>query len=305
MKTTARPRTEAELRSWWLDVDGLRMHAVAGGDGTPVVLLHGFGVSGAYMLPLARLLATSCAVYVPDLPGQGRSTRPKSALGIHEHAGWLGRWLDEAGLGRPLVVANSMGCQVLTALAVQRPERVGPMVLVGPTIDPARRKAKHQILGLLRESKREPATLVGLAVRDSVSDGLGLLLSVARSALADPVEDRLPLIDQPTVVVYGDVDGFLSRDWAEQVAGLLPNGRLVVVSGEAHAIHYTRPDLIAGIVSELLVEEGEHARGELRRQLEHRHMAAAEADEPRAWYEPEPVLGASRRYQPVALAPDE
>ena len=68
-------------------------------------------------------------------------------------------------------------------------------------------------------------------------------------------EDRLPLIEERTLVVYGDKDSFVGREWAERVAMLLPRGRLRIVSGEPHAVHYTRPELVAGIVCELLVEE--------------------------------------------------
>ncbi len=220
-----------------MEVDGLRMHALVAGAGPPVVLVHGFGVSGAYMRPLAELLARSCTVLVPDLPGQGQSERPRTSPGVRGQADALGRWLGEADIRRPAVVGNSMGCQVVTDLAVRRPEAVGPMVLVGPTIDPARRGAPRQILSLLREAGREPMPLVRLAVRESVGGGIGLLVAAARSAIDDRMEDRLPLIEQSTVVVYGDQDGFLGRDWAERVAALLPHGRFVVAVGEAHAVH--------------------------------------------------------------------
>jgi pimeloyl-ACP methyl ester carboxylesterase len=65
------------------------------------------------------------------------------------------------------------------------------------------------------------------------------------------MEDRLPAIEQPTVVVHGEEDGFLGCNWSARVAALLPHGRLLVVPAEAHAVHYTRPDLIAALVVEL------------------------------------------------------
>ena len=54
------------------------MYSRTVGDGPPVVLVHGYGVSSAYLLPLARALAGRCAVYVPDLPGHGRSEDPET-----------------------------------------------------------------------------------------------------------------------------------------------------------------------------------------------------------------------------------
>ena len=146
-----------------------------------------------------------------------------------------------------------MGCQIVTELAVRRPERVGPMVLVGPTIDPGRRTARHQIFGALRDSAHEPAMLVALAGREWAVANLGQLRALARSVLADRIEERLPAIEQPAIVVHGEKDGLVSREWAEQAAALLPRGRLVIVPGEPHAIPYTQPRLLARIVQELLV----------------------------------------------------
>jgi pimeloyl-ACP methyl ester carboxylesterase len=250
------------------------MHAVTLGAGPPVVLVHGYGVSGNYMRPLARTLAPSFSAFIPDLPGQGKSARLEGQTTIAALADALGGWIDVNELIRPTVVANSMGCQIVTDLAARHPESLGPMVLIGPTVDPARRRAPHQLLDALRDSSREPFALLVRAAREDAGVGIRMLLSTGRAVLADRIEDRLPSIEQPTVVVYGENDGFVGPDWAERAAALLPRGRLVFVEDEPHAVHYTRPDLIARIVGEL-VEEEEHVRGELARGLEHRDVPAA------------------------------
>ena len=292
------------LESRWDAVDGVRMHVRSGGEGPPVVLVHGYGVSSRYLLPLARILVSSCSVFVPDLPGHGRSESSVASLEIGGLAGALGDWLEAAGPERPVFVANSMGCQVVTELAVRRPERVGPLVLVGPTIDPGRRSHRHQIFGALRDSANEPALLVALAGRDWAGS-LGQLRALARSVLADRIEERLPLIEQPAIVVHGEKDGLVSREWAERAAGLLPRGRLVVVPGEPHAIPYTHPRLLAGIVEELLAEEAEHATGQLARGLPHRDVPARQPHQPRSRQQPLPLLRDLPGYQPVTVSPDE
>jgi 2-hydroxy-6-oxonona-2,4-dienedioate hydrolase len=292
------------LESRWDDVGGVKLYARSGGEGSPVVLLHGYGLSGRYMLPLARILASSCSVFVPDLPGHGRSERSAAPLGITSLADALGDWLDVAGLERPAFVANSMGCQIVTELAVRRPEQVGAMVLVGPTIDPGRRSARHQIFGALRDSAHEPALLVALAGREWAGS-LGQLATLARSVLADRIEERLPSIEQPTIVVHGEKDGLVSREWAEQAAELLLRGRLVVVPDEPHAIPYTHPQLLAGIVQELIAEEAEHTARQLPRSLPHRDVPAGQPHQPRPRQQPLPLLRNLLGNQPVAVPPDE
>jgi pimeloyl-ACP methyl ester carboxylesterase len=257
------------------------------------------------MLPLAQSLAPSFSVFAPDLPGYGRSEQPRAPLGIADLAIALAGWLDAAGLWRPVFVANSMGCQIVTELAVRRPERVGPMVLVGPTVDPQRRSARHHVFSGLRDAAREPRSLVARAARDDAAVGAGALLATARSALADRIEQRLPSVTPPTVVVRGEHDAFVGQRWADEATALLPRGRLVVVAREPHAVHYTRPDLVSGIVHELLVEEGEQGSNELPRRFPHRDVSARQPDEPGAGQNSLPLRGDPRRKEPVVLAPKE
>jgi pimeloyl-ACP methyl ester carboxylesterase len=275
----------------WLDVAGARMHARVLGDGPPVVLLHGYGVSGTYMLPLARQLSATCRVLVPELPGQGKSEPRPGMRSVRELADAFGAWLEAAELDAPAVVANSLGCQVVTELAVRMPSRVGPLVLVGPTVDPVRRRGRHQLFAALRDSAREPARLVAMAAADDLGDGMRRLVATARAALDDRIEERLPLVEQPAVVVRGAADAFVSAAWAEQVASLLPDGRLVVVPGEPHAVHFTCPAIVAGIVRQLLVEEGCDVVADGDRLLEHRHVPARQQLQPRVGHEAVPLLG--------------
>src|SRR6266576_5345980 len=259
-------RIHRPIESRWFEVFGLGVHARVGGEGVPVVLVHGYGVSGTYMLPLAQSLAPFFSVFVPDLPGYGRSQSPGAPLGIADLAAALAGCLDASGLQRPAFVANSMGCQIVTELAVHLPGRVGPLVLVGPTVDPQRRAARHQLLGGLRDAAREPRSLLGIAARD---------------------------------------DAVVGETWAERATALLPRGRLIVVPSEPHAVHYTRPDLVARLVHELLVEESQQARRQLPRRLPHRHVPAVEAHKPGAGQDSLPLRGDPGRKKPVVIAPDE
>jgi 2-hydroxy-6-oxonona-2,4-dienedioate hydrolase len=298
-------RDDRALASHRIVVDGLRVHTSTVGTGPPVVLVHGFGVSGRYMVPLAYSLANRFSVFVPDLPGYGRSERPRAPLDITGLASALAGCLSVLGLERPAFVANSMGCQVVTRLAVDLPTQVGRLTLIGPTVDPAQRRACHQVLSGLRDVAREPLSLLALAAQDEAAIGLRALLATVRSALADRIEDRLPLIDQPTLVLRGEADRFVSARWAEQVARSLPCSRLVVLARQPHAAHYTRPRLVARLVGDFLLEELEQTPAQLLRGFPHRYVPAWEDDDPRVWQEPSPLLGEPCRHEPIVLAPDE
>jgi len=79
----------------------------------PVVLVHGLGLSGRYMLPTAEHFAPHFPVYVPDLPGFGASAKPAHALDVPALAEAPAAWIRAAGLGRVALLGNSRGCQII------------------------------------------------------------------------------------------------------------------------------------------------------------------------------------------------
>jgi len=253
------------------------------------VLLHGYGVSGAYMLPLARVLSRSFEVLVPDLPGCGSSSRSRKVLDVAELGALVGDLLAALEFNAPTIVANSFGCQVATALAVQRPESVGSLVLIGPTVDPKRRSGRRQLLSAVRALTAEPESLVIEGVRGTKPHSDFDLIATTRMILADRIEERLPLVTQRSVVVVGERDAFVDAAWGRRAADPLPDGRLVMVPGAPHAVHYTDPELIAALVRELEVEEGSHRGGEVVGSLEHRHVSAVEEHQPSLRNQPLPL----------------
>jgi pimeloyl-ACP methyl ester carboxylesterase len=238
------------VKPHWTTVGPLRVHARVAGppDAPPLVLLHGLGVSGTYMVPLARELAPRWRVLVPDLPGFGRSDSAPRALSVRGLAGALAAWLDAEGLPRVTLLANSLGCQVAIDLAAREPERFERLVLVGPTVDPRYRSFAAHTPRFFVDAFREPLSLAGIIAVDYARFGPFRFAATARSALGDRPEDKLARIPAPTLVVKGGHDAFVSTAWCDRVATGLPRGELVVVPGEPHAVHYTAPARVAALV---------------------------------------------------------
>lgn len=74
-------------------------------------------------------------------------------------------------------------------------------------------------------------------VRDYADAGMRRTIATFRAALADRIEDKLPLVKVPTLVARGERDVIVPQGWAERVAGLLPRGELVVVPGAGHTVN--------------------------------------------------------------------
>jgi pimeloyl-ACP methyl ester carboxylesterase len=213
-----------------------------------LVCVHGIGVTHAYFEPLARELRARHEVLAPNLPGWGIGSNPDHVLDVDE----LGDALVPL-LPAPLV-ANSMGCQVVVELAIRRPELVPSLVLVGPTVDPYLRPLARTLSLFAVDCVREPPSLWWIIARDYLAMGPRRFAVTARYAWRHRIEERLPLVEQPTLVMRGGRDGFVSQRWCEEAAALLPRGRLVTIAGEPHAVHYTAPRAVAQEVEQHVEE---------------------------------------------------
>lgn len=241
------PPFTSPTRSVFTNVAGLVMHSVVmgkdkGEDAPVFVLVPGLGLSGRYMMPTAKLLAAVGTVWIPDLPGCGKSERPRRVADICELADALMEWMETRGIRTPVLIGNSLGAQVIVDLAARHPERLDLAVLVAPTIDPEAPQVSTQLLRLLADGLHEPFALYWIALKDYLRAGFGRVLQILRHALADPVERKLSLLRCPVLIIRGALDPIVPQRWVEWAVRLIPKSRLVVIPGAAHAVNFNSPD---------------------------------------------------------------
>jgi 2-hydroxy-6-oxonona-2,4-dienedioate hydrolase len=245
------------LRSEWIRVGSLLMQARVSvslnpSGSLPLVLVHGIGVASRFMVPIAEVLAPYHRVYAPDLPGFGESAKPAHALNLAELTDALAGWTKVIGLESAAFLGNSFGCQIVVELAVRYPDLVERVVLQGPTVDPKARTASRQIARLLRNSRYEPVSHGLISAREYPRCGLRRLVKTAKYALEDRIEEKLPRVRVPALVVRGSKDPIVPQQWAEEVAQLLPMGKLAVVPGAPHTVVYDAPLELARVVRPFL-----------------------------------------------------
>jgi 2-succinyl-6-hydroxy-2,4-cyclohexadiene-1-carboxylate synthase len=251
---------------------GRSLHHVAeGGVGPgPVVLVHGFTQTQASWEPVAARLRSRWRLVRVDLPGHGGSAGVRA--GFAEAAGLLG----ECG-GRAAYVGYSLGGRLCLRLALDRPELVRALVLLGASpgiADPAaraERRADDETLaaGIERDGVAAflerwlagplfatlPPARAGLPDRlANTPAGLASALRLLGAGAQAPLWDRLAGLRCPTLLVAGALDGKFAAIAAEMATAIGPAAQRELVPGAGHAVHLERPNELAALLDGFLTD---------------------------------------------------
>jgi len=215
----------------------------------PIVMVHGVAVSHIYFLPTADLLSDNFDVIVPDLPGHGHSSKPPSALTVQEQARTLKRFLEVLGIPKVFIIANSYGCAITTEFAIEFPQAVDRLVLIGPAADPHCPDCFLQFCRLMQDTFFENPKMIAVGIHDVSEMGLRKAIETSVQMIDYDYRPRLPLIRAKTLVIRGQNDPLAPQKWAEEAAELIPSSRLITVEAAPHNVQFCSPQRLAEIAS--------------------------------------------------------
>lgn len=256
----------------WYDVHG---------EGPVVALVHA-GIADSRMWePQLRSFAESHTVLRLDLPGFGRSPNETSPV---SYRGAVAEALDVAGVDRAALVGTSLGGLTALELALEAPERVSALVLVGAGIDDHEWSEETETFGAEEEAALERGDLAGAAmvnvdfwvagprrsveeidpeVRELVAEmqrhafELGEGHEDLRAARLDPpASQRLGDIGVPTLVVTGDEDVEDIQVIGDRLAREIPGAERAHIAGAAHLPNLECPEEFDRIVLGFLSRHG-------------------------------------------------
>lgn len=237
--------------------DGLscRVHRAGRSSGTGklvFVMVHGIGMSHRYFDRLQLALIDHGDTLILDLPGFGGTPSPDHHLGVADYAALIARTLDEEGVQDCVIIGHSMGAQFATELAIIRPDLVSHAVLIGPVTDTAHRSPiKHALMLAADTFIERPRTNLMVATAYAQC-GLSWYLKELPVMLQYRLDERLPLVACPVLVIRGTRDIIAGRRWCESLAGSAQHGRLMEVPNQPHAAHRGGAAAITAEVLQLL-----------------------------------------------------
>ncbi len=220
-------------------VSGGELFYRIGGQGKPLLMLHGMTGVGSEWDRYAERLAEWYTVIVPDLPGHGHSTNERGEFLVPDVVDALVELLDDAGVDRFAGVGYSIGGMTLLHMARSVPERLEAMVVVagGHRISPERREALRNAPSFEDLSQREREWYVE---NHPGGEAQVRALLAQRRALAgnyvDLSADDLSEIEVPSFLVWGENDESFQPPIPFELQQGLPTAELWLVANQGHSL---------------------------------------------------------------------
>jgi len=236
--------------------DGLHYVYLEGGEGDPLILLHGFGADKDNFTRTARWLTPHYHVIIPDLIGFGESAHPANIdYSAHAQAQRLQVLAQSLGLAKFDLGGNSMGGQIALIWAAQHPEAVRSLWLLDPAgIWNAPKSELARIVlsdagnPLIAHNEDEFAATYEFVMEDPPFIPRPMLNVMAQEPIknaklherifeqiaTESVEDDITGLPTPALILWGAHDRAIDVGTAHVLAGLLPNSEVDILKGIGH-----------------------------------------------------------------------
>jgi pimeloyl-ACP methyl ester carboxylesterase len=221
------------------------------GAAPPVVTVMGMAVSD-YLLPAQAALDWT-QTHLVDLPGLAGSDDAPHRLEVDEFADAVVQWLAAADLPPVVMAGHSSGTQVAAKVSAARPDLVAATVLASPTVDPRARSVPKVLYRWRRDAAYPMPGLSESHRPEWRRAGTRQLVHLLRAHLRDRLEETVPRIRGPLLVLLGREDRMCTERWARELADRAEQGRLVTVPGP-HTFLWRDPSAWSAPVRELVRE---------------------------------------------------
>jgi pyruvate dehydrogenase E2 component (dihydrolipoamide acetyltransferase) len=251
-----------------ISVDGrtIRHLRVGPDEGTPILMIHGFGADLSTWMFNQEALAADRPVYAIDLPGHGGSSKRVDDGSAAALSRTVRAYMDAAGIKRAHLVGHSLGGAIAVEIALAEPERVTALTLIAPAgmgaeiagdfisgflAETRSRKLRPVLEMLVANPSLVSADMVEGVLKFKRLDGAPAALGAIAEAnfpggtQRTSLRDRLTDIGVPINIVWGDADRIIPAAHAE---GLPESVNVTRVAGAGHIPHMEKASEINSVI---------------------------------------------------------
>jgi pimeloyl-ACP methyl ester carboxylesterase/tetratricopeptide (TPR) repeat protein len=247
-------------------------------DGQPVILLHGVTDSSFSYSRVLPMLDKRFRYYALDLRGHGESDKPGTGYAMRDFASDVAGFMEAKGIPRAVVVGHSMGSFVAMQTALDHPQRVERLVLIGSATT-ANSGAVPEVRGLFAglkdpipvsfirqfqvgtSSDKLPEDFIAGVVSESQKAPARVWRAALEGVAAEDYKPRLPKITVPVTIFWGEKETVFFRDQQDLLKAGLKRSELKIYPDAGHAPHWEFPERFAEDLNRILASSTEQRAG--------------------------------------------
>lgn len=222
----------------YIKIGNVNVNYIQYGEGTDVLLLHGWGQNIAMMKPLGDNLQDRCRVTILDLPGFGESDEPEVAWTISDYALMLEKFVQQLSIKKPIIMGHSFGGRVAICYSANNP--IEKLVLFGSPCIRRERKLPLSVK-VLKQMKKLPG-MNGLA--ETMKKYIGsrdykaaspLMRQILVNVVNEDLSDYAKKIEEPTLLIWGEFDTEAPVADAKELEKIMIDAGLIILPGTHYA----------------------------------------------------------------------
>lgn len=228
------------------------------------VILQGWGTSYELYDIIADTIKDRYRVVQFDLPGFGKSEEPETSWSVEDYASFFLRFLKALGIGKCMLIGHSYGGRIIIRLASGHPDiDITRIVLIDSAgVMPVRtfrqkcRQLSYKLLKSIFANKLIywlfPEVIDDWRSRQGSEDyrrATPVMKGALVKAVNEDLTDRLPLITQETLLIWGDADTATPMRDARIMEEKIPNAGLCVIPGTGHFSYAENPRMFTEILN--------------------------------------------------------
>ncbi len=231
-----------------VNIDGLNINYIVEGEGSPVVVLHGWGANIETVIPIVNVLKSSHQVYAIDLPGFGKSDEPHDVFGSFEYAEIVKKFIDHFNLEKISLIGHSFGGKLSIIISSTYKDYVDKLVLIDSAgLIPKRTLSYHIKVKSYKLAKKlyrlfffwkkesEVAEIINRRFgSDDYKNSSGIMRKILVKVVNEDLSNLLSEIECPTLLIWGDLDDATPLYQAKIMEEKINNSGLVVLEGTGH-----------------------------------------------------------------------